>query len=266
MPIKDLVTIPFTKALSPEEEKYLIEIMNGLDRQITLTSEWLASDEAAELAGASQVEINAYFRNSGIRDQFDNLISYNASNSQEFINEYYHIGAELGFKDISRMLAYTPADREALFRLTSYNFDLISNLNNDMRGEIREIIFNAVAAGDGYNSTMQRLLELPLEPIGNISARTRAEMIARTEHARAVNTGTLQAYSDYGVGQVEISTTGDSLVCDICMDLEDKNPYSLSEAQSLLPAHPNCRCAYIPVLDSISDTVVSNPVVIDLIN
>ena len=45
---------------------------------------------------------------------------------------------------------------------------------------------------------------------------------------------------------VGIQTAGDDLVCPICEDLEAAGPYSLDTAQSLIPAHPNCRCAFVP--------------------
>ena len=147
-----------------------------------------------------------------------------------------------------------------------YNFNLVTNLNTELRDGIREVIFNAVAAGDGYQTTMRNLMELPLTPINNnISVRTRAEMIARTEHARAVNTGTLQAYVNYGVSQVEIITAQDGLVCDDCLDIESQNPWSISEAQDLLPMHPNCRCAFAAVVDVNEDLERDpNPVSVDL--
>ena len=113
---------------------------------------------------------------------------------------------------------------------------------------------------------MRKLMELPLTPINNnISVRTRAEMIARTEHARAVNTGTLQAYVNYGVKQVEIITAQDGLVCDDCLEIEDNNPHNVYEAQELLPMHPNCRCAFAPVVtdDDIIERV-SDPISVDL--
>jgi SPP1 gp7 family putative phage head morphogenesis protein len=274
---KDLVTIPFTKALSPEEKAYYESIMQGLDRQLGLAAEVLASPEFRDQQFQNQLQIDAFFRNSGIRDQVDKLIEYNAQDSQSFIDEFYRIGAGLGFKDINRHLAYTPADAEALYRLTEYNFTKIRNLNNILREGIRDVIFNAVASGEGHTTTVRRLMELPLEPYTytyyrdgreikvSIPARTRAEMIARTEQARAQNTGTLQAYCDYGVTEVEIITCGDKLVCDICMDLEENNPYSIYEAMKFLPAHPNCRCAYGAVAETItSDIPLDNPVIVDL--
>lgn len=45
---------------------------------------------------------------------------------------------------------------------------------------------------------------------------------------------------------VNVLTAGDNKVCQQCQDLADDGPYSLFDAQSLLPAHPNCRCAFIP--------------------
>lgn len=261
---KDLIRIPFTKALSLDEARYLEEIAAGLDRQLALAAEIISSDEFAQLQGSNQMQIDAFFRNSGIRDQYDQLINYNANSSEDLINEFYRIGAGLGFAEIGRTLAFTRADREALYNVTQYNFDLIRKLNNSLREQIREVIFDAVASGEGYQVTARKLRELPLEPIGNVSVRTRAEMIARTEHARARNTGTLQAYADYGVTQVEIITAGDSIVCNYCLDLEADNPYTLQEAMKFLPAHPNCRCAYGAIADTVQDGVVDNPVVVDL--
>ena len=209
----DWIQIPFHKKLSPGQAEYLATILLGLDRQLDLVSEWLGSEEFAELQRMNQAQIDAYFRTSGIRAKIDELINFNAANSEEFIQEFYRIGAELGYEDIEQVLAYTIADQEALFHLKNYNFGLIKNLNEELRQGIRNVIFQAVSEGHGYQTTMRNLMELPLTPINNnISVRTRAEMIARTEEARAHNTGTLQAYANYGVELVDVNTSHDSLV------------------------------------------------------
>ena len=237
----DFIRIPFCKKLSPEEVAYLKSLTTGLDRQIELVADYIGSEEFALLQNMNQRQIDAFFKNSGIKEKLDDLIAYNASDSEQFIRHFYKIGSELGYENIGGVLAYTQADRIALFTLTDYNFNLVTNLNTELREGIREVIFNAVASGDGYQVTMRNLMELPLTPINNnISVRTRAEMIARTEHARAVNTGTLQAYVNYGVTEVEIITAQDNLVCDDCIDAEENNPHSIAEAQNLLPMHPNC--------------------------
>lgn len=269
----DWIRIPFTKKLSPGELEYLTSILLGYDRQLGLISEFMGSDTYAELQYMNRMQIDSFFETSGIRQRFNDLIQYNASTSEEFIQEFYRIGAELGYKDIEQTLAYTPADAAALFHVKEYNFNLISNVNNELRNQIKETIFQSIAEGEGYMVTMRKLMKLPLEPINNFSLRTRAEMIARTERARAVNTGTLQSYANYGVEKVDINTSHDNLVCDYCIELEKGNPYSLSEAQSFLPAHPNCRCnysAHIPEPDSLDSfdigslSIVNNPRIVNL--
>jgi len=246
----DWIRIPFTKKLSPEEISYLESIMTGFDRQLGAVAEYIGTEEYAQLMGMNRQQINAFFSNSGIREKLSEIIEYNAHDSEDFIRNFYKIGAELGYAEIGQLLRYTPADAKALEFLTKYNFDLISNVNTELTGQIREVIFQAVAEGEGYQTTMRNLLELPLQPINGISPRTRAEMIARTETARAQNTGTIQAYANYGVEMVEIVTVGDSLVCDDCIDAEDNNPHTLQEAQSLLPMHPNC---YMPDTEVYTD-------------
>ena len=246
----DWIRIPFTKKLSPGELEYLTSILLGYDRQLGLISEFMGSDTYAELQYMNRMQIDSFFETSGIRQRFNDLIQYNASTSEEFIQEFYRIGAELGYKDIEQTLAYTEADAAALFHVKEYNFNLISNVNNELRNQIKETIFQSIAEGEGYMVTMRKLMKLPLEPINNFSLRTRAEMIARTERARAVNTGTLQSYANYGVEKVDINTSHDKLVCDYCIGLEAGNPYSLSEAQRLLPAHPNC---YMPDTEVYTD-------------
>jgi hypothetical protein len=49
-----------------------------------------------------------------------------------------------------------------------------------------------------------------------------------------------------GGGEVDVLTAGDEDVCFVCQDISDEGPYSLAEAESLIPAHPWCRCAFVP--------------------
>ncbi len=49
-------------------------------------------------------------------------------------------------------------------------------------------------------------------------------------------------------GMIEILTAGDDLVCEECEDLA-RGTYEIGEARGLIPAHPNCRCAFVPADD-----------------
>ena len=57
-----------------------------------------------------------------------------------------------------------------------------------------------------------------------------------------------QAAASEGIesGFVNILTAGDDDVCLECEDLADDGPYEIDEAEILIPAHANCRCAFVP--------------------
>lgn len=78
----------------------------------------------------------------------------------------------------------------------------------------------------------------------------RARLLARTEVQRAHAEATLTRYEQAGVrevvGVVEFSTAGDERVCDQCAFL-DASRYTIEEARGIIPVHPQCRCAWIPV-------------------
>lgn len=252
--------LPVTKRLSKREKKYYNTLLKGLDELIQTSISFIGSREYNQLKKLIKPktklydsfvgpeyrhsdELKKFFNSSDFKSELNSIIESNAESSQDFIKEFYLVGARLGYGQLKRRMGLTLADEEALYYIQKYNFDLVTNLNTELCYGIRETIFNAVATGQSTQTTKQQLLELALEPIGNVSARRRAEMIARTEHARAVNTGTLQAYENFGVREVEIITAGDDDVCDDCIDIEENNPYTLEEAQELLPVHPNC---YMP--------------------
>jgi hypothetical protein len=49
--------------------------------------------------------------------------------------------------------------------------------------------------------------------------------------------------------EVDVLTAGDDKVCPQCESIAENGPYEISEARGLIPAHPNCRCAFIPHFD-----------------
>ena len=54
---------------------------------------------------------------------------------------------------------------------------------------------------------------------------------------------------DRSAGFVNVLTAGDELVCIECQDISEQGPYALDEAEGMIPAHPNCRCSFIPADD-----------------
>ena len=76
---------------------------------------------------------------------------------------------------------------------------------------------------------------------------SRADSLVRTELAHIQTAAAEQRYKDYGVQEVEIWADEDERRCEICGKLhETKYPIG---AQIPIPAHPNCRCCIVPVVE-----------------
>lgn len=125
---------------------------------------------------------------------------------------------------------------------------------------------------------LMREVRLSLEKV----TRRRLILLVNTAVVGALNAGKLLAYRENGVARVGIEpewlptnvarkhhrvadhhyhrrvsiwrdaelvnvlTAGDDDVCEDCEDIAGDGPYTLEEAQGLIPAHPNCRCAFVP--------------------
>ncbi len=75
----------------------------------------------------------------------------------------------------------------------------------------------------------------------------RASTLVRTEMAHIQNEAAQKRYQDYGVKEFEIWATKDERRCEHCGTLHKKR-YPVG-AQLPIPAHPNCRCVSLPVIE-----------------
>jgi SPP1 gp7 family putative phage head morphogenesis protein len=120
----------------------------------------------------------------------------------------------------------------------------ISGLTAQMEAEIRAVLIEGIKEGVGAEELARRVAD-------RIDiASSRAERIARTEIIGANAQGALDQYRRLGVRgvelQAEFATAGDDQVCVKCEELAGK-VYTLDEAEGVIPVHPNCRCAWLPV-------------------
>lgn len=250
------LTLPVCKRLSSDEVKYKKLLTDGVNENIKYTIDWLNTNEARNLLTIKdEDDFNDEFFSSslyyGLNDQF----IINSKNGAVPIEKFYKIGSNLGYRDLRRKLPLLDTDDDAIEIVQRNAEEIVLNLNKESGIGIKDILFASVIAGYGVPRINQSILQMPYQPIrGNVGLYTRSEMIARTEYSRAINTGTLQAYSNVGVSEVDIITTGLPNVCADCLDLESNNPYTLQEAMRILPLHPNCACSYTPIMSSISNS------------
>jgi hypothetical protein len=86
----------------------------------------------------------------------------------------------------------------------------------------------------------------------------RAELVAQAEIARAQATAARTVYAETGRTEVEISTAEDDKVCPVCDAAEKLGAHPLGRPP-LVPLHPRCRCAELPVIGGYAEGPVKLP-------
>lgn len=171
------------------------------------------------------------------------LRAYTDVHSEDLaVSPEFYEGGKAGF---IRDAFGQPAALAKIELLYERAFTELEGVTKAMDQQMSRILADGLAQGKGAD-TIARNLRKNVATI----TKTRANVIARTEIIRAHAEGQLDAFERLGVEEVGImaewSTAGDDRVCAICADLEGET-FTLDEARGLIPEHPNCRCAWIPV-------------------
>jgi len=121
--------------------------------------------------------------------------------------------------------------------------ELITQISETTREEIRVKVAQASAEGWSTDELADELTDSwGFDP-------SRAEMIARTESAFADIAGNRALYEASGMVSKVEWIMADADVCDICEELDGKIMGVDIDKSELPPAHPNCRCDILPILD-----------------
>lgn len=160
-----------------------------------------------------------------------------------------------------------PIHQESLQLLFTRNYAALEGITDEVAKQIADELTTGFSQGLGPRE-MARNITDRVDKIG----KTRATTLARTEVINAHSQATLNRYERMGVDgvtvQAEFTTAGDNRVCPLCASLEgrtftieearsetfryeadDDEPPSLSGTYNVRPPiHPNCRCAWLPVV------------------
>lgn len=109
---------------------------------------------------------------------------------------------------------------------------------NQFAGRVKDKITNAIILGKNPDSIKRELMK-EYDIAFNV-----ADRLVRTETAYAYNQASINQYKQEGLQKVKILVEPGA--CDICRDYNNK-VYVLG-TEPFIPAHPDCRCAYIPVV------------------
>lgn len=254
-----------SKNLNAEEIKYLTDLSSMINTHIDEYVKWLESDEARKYF-FDNVKLNKEVFEA-IDEKLDDIIYDTKLSAKGITEKLYEAGLKEGYNDLGEKIVWNDATANALKITQVYGFGLITNLSNDLTEQIRHHIFRGIAEGQSIPEIAKAIKNSGLQPLNGstLTAYQRATMIARTEVSRAMNTGKLQSYANYGVEMVDVVTAGDERVCEICIYNEENNPHPINESDELCPAHPNCRCTVIAHIEHKSDIEEQdNPLTVDI--
>jgi hypothetical protein len=114
----------------------------------------------------------------------------------------------------------------------------------DAVGRVRSrALVNFVIVKAFNSGSLDAFRQAGISHVGIVPEKLRA---ARGPHGKHL---VRDARRSVNLSEVEVLTAGDELVCQTCQDISDDGPYDLETAEGLIPAHINCRCAFIPALD-----------------
>jgi SPP1 gp7 family putative phage head morphogenesis protein len=153
--------------------------------------------------------------------------------------------SSLGIKATFSIL---PADQGAINILLTRDLSGLKGITDEMSKQIMAEITDGMLRGDSMD-TVARAIDDRVDSIG----RTRAEVLARTETMKAFNEGALTQYDKHGITEVEwLAAPGGPTdrTCDECLSYDGER-YAM-DSKPDLPAHPNCRCVWLPVIPEIA--------------
>lgn len=212
----------------------------------------LFRDRATKLAKVSDDDVTAALQeihdhpwDDAAREKLRGLLE--ALATQRAAAALDHVGDHMPQTDDEFLLLLHQANDEAV----AWAEDRVGNLVTEVSDTTRDAINELTAAAIRDGLTNDELADQIAAGFGFSDAR--AEMIARTETANADSAGTMIGFRASGVVQ-EKQWDPDDDPCPECQENADAGPIPLDDlfpsGDDASPAHPNCECSVLPIVDS----------------
>lgn len=252
------------KTLSPAESFLLKRLRKNTTDILNSSLDWLSGNREILEDMSDEDEWNDfYFHDSELEMLLISLFGHMNQRTVPLIESFYRQGASLGYSHMNKGFLFRDSDNESLNILKNYFGNVVDSINGEYITGIVDTIGRNITDNtiDNINNDLVDLVYTPIDNRFNID--TRCIFTAKTEYGRGVNTGLLQAYSNYGVDNYDWITTGLPNVCDKCKSIEGNGPYTLNEIINIGMVHPNCACSVKGRLQN-NLHLKRNPVIIDL--
>lgn len=142
---------------------------------------------------------------------------------------------------------YRPIHADAVGLIYTRAYTDLEGITDAMDQQISRVLAKGLAEGAGPMELADDLADR-VEAVGV----SRARVLARTETIAAHAEATLNTYDEAGLEGVQVmaefATADDDQVCPECQALEKLGAVPIDEARGVIPVHPNCRCAWLPIV------------------
>lgn len=214
-----------------------------LDRKVAAFMEWLRQVEAQDILGVSLgTPISSAAQKAWQNVYLQSAYQKGLANAGSQLSRQ---GVEVRDSWLqTAFLRPTHADRAGLIFTRAYI--QLEGITDVMDQQISQTLAQAMIEGAGAKAVARAIVDR----VDNIGI-TRARRLARTEVIAAHAEAQLNSYKEAGIEGVktmaEYLTARDDKVCPKCAPWEGR-VITIEQAAGVIPQHPNCRCAWAPVV------------------
>ncbi len=279
--VPDRAHPPFVKWLDPDDLPRPKDSLAGILRQIFKRQ---AAEIVGKVKGSDTQTIHTsptlhphYLPKASIEQWLLDEDKWNkelARFSKTDITRLVGAGGKRGMQQLGLGMTFDVDSPETQAFVKKHSFKFAQAVNKETNDKLRLHFAQGLEAGETVIELRQRVME---KVFGNEITKNRAEMIARTESARAMMAGTEQAWKSSGV-VVSKEWNGASDMCEFCQAMNaqfgpgtggislgssfigggedvhgvDGGTMTMNYgAVSYPPIHPNCRCDLLPVIQEV---------------
>jgi len=161
----------------------------------------------------------------------------------------YNTGGQIALERLGVDSTFELVDQAVIDDLEELAFGTVAGISESTHSMLADVLAQGAAQGNGVD-TIARDVTNTLRSEWPDLTSGRARLIANTEINRAMSRATRDTYSRNGIERQEWITSGDGRVCPVCEANEAQGSVSADFASGdpYPPAHPDCRCALIPVI------------------
>jgi SPP1 gp7 family putative phage head morphogenesis protein len=161
----------------------------------------------------------------------------------------YNTGGQIALEQLGVATSFELLDAAVIEGLEQVAYGTVAGISETTHASLAQILARGAAEGVGIDALTRDLTNTLRSEWPELTSG-RARTIANTEVNRAMSQATRDTYARNGIDKQEWLTSGDGRVCDVCEANEAQGAVEkdFASGDGAPPAHPDCRCALIPVI------------------